>query len=328
MAGGGKKSKQSDKPIYVIVGKDKFLVNQQCQELLDELLTEQERAMALLAADADKIAAVEVFDELRTLPFLAKKRVVLLKDAEDFISKNRPSLERYFDNPGKCGVLVLTVKSWPKSTKLAKKLAKVGRLITVAELKPWQLPQYAMDYAAGRHGKTMHKSAAQLLVELVGDGPGNVIAEIDKLAVYAGAAKTIRPADIEALIGHNRLFNAFAVIDAMTAGTAAKGIERLRKMFAADKNAPFTVVGACAFHFRKMFNAKALLEKGDSPDRVASKLRIWGDRQGFFRQLNRITLAQIGSAIQQLARIDYAVKTGQTRPQVAIEQLVLRLTTR
>jgi len=36
-------------------------------------------------------------------------------------------------------------------------------------------------------------------------------------------------------------------------------------------------------------------------------------------------LKQIGDGIQQLAGIDYAIKTGRTKPQVAIEQLVLSL---
>jgi DNA polymerase III delta subunit len=38
-----------------------------------------------------------------------------------------------------------------------------------------------------------------------------------------------------------------------------------------------------------------------------------------------MTLKQIGEGIQQLAGIDYAIKTGRTTPQVAIEQLVLNL---
>ena len=325
MTAGTKKSKQQTKPIYVIAGKDKFLVDGSCHKLLDELLTPDQRAMALFNADPEKTAIVDIFDELRTMPFLADRRVVVIKDADDFVSQYRQQLEKYFDNPSPCGVLILTVRTWPKTTRLARKLTTAGTLITAAELKPWQLPRYIMDYTRTEHGKTISKPAAEMLVELVGDDPAALASEVEKLAVYTDPQKQITPDHIEALIGHNRLFNAFAVIDAMTAGKRADGIGRLRKMFAADKNAPYTIVGAFAWQLRRLFRARALLDKGNSTDQIASKLKIWRDKDGFFRQINRMSLVQIASAIQQLAHIDHAVKTGRQQIEIAIEQLVLKL---
>ena len=96
-------------------------------------------------------------------------------------------------------------------------------------------------------------------------------------------------------------------------------------MFASDRSTEFTVVGAFAFHFRRMFNARVLLDEGVRPDVIAKKLRIWGNVDGFFTQLRKMSLKQIGDSIQQLAEIDYAIKTGRTKPQVAIERLVLKL---
>jgi DNA polymerase-3 subunit delta len=116
------------------------------------------------------------------------------------------------------------------------------------------------------------------------------------------------------------------VIDKCLAGNAGAAVERLRNMFASDRSTEFTVVGAFAFHFRRMFNARVLLDKGVRPDAIAKKLQIWGNKDGFFAQLRKMSLKQIGDGIQQLAEIDYAIKTGRTKPQVAIEQLVLQLT--
>jgi len=112
------------KSIYVIAGKDESLVNAECRKLRDELLEPQQRAAGLFDANPSQVSASEVLDELRTAPFLSDKRVVVVKDADKFISDNRSLLEKYFDNPCPTGVLVLTVSSWPKQTKLAKKLGK------------------------------------------------------------------------------------------------------------------------------------------------------------------------------------------------------------
>jgi len=109
------------------------------------------------------------------------------------------------------------------------------------------------------------------------------------------------------------------------AGDAGGAVDRLRNMFASDKSTEFKVVGAFAYHFRRMFNAKVLLDEGLSAGEIAKRLGIWGNRDGFFSQLRKMTLKQVGDGIQQLAGIDYAIKTGRTKAQVAIEQLVLKL---
>ena len=96
-------------------------------------------------------------------------------------------------------------------------------------------------------------------------------------------------------------------------------------MFAEDRTAEYTIVGAFAFHFRRMFGAKVLLENGVGPAEIASRLRIWGDRDSFFAQLRKMSLKQISSILQQLAATDYAIKTGRAKAEVAAEQLVLRL---
>jgi DNA polymerase-3 subunit delta len=316
--------------IYVIAGKETSLVNAECEKLLDSAfggLEPKQRVTGLFTAETAGVSASEVLDELRTAPFLTDKRVVLVKNADDFISNNRPLLEKYFDNPCPTGILILTVSSWPSQTKLAKKLSKVGKLISVAAPKPWQLPRRLVDYARDAHGKKLSEDTAALLIELVGDELTRLYSEIDKLALFAYEDKAITISHVESLIGHNRVFGAFAVIDAVIAGKTVQAVARLRNMFAEDKTAQFSIVGAFAFHFRRMFAAKAMLEKGVWTGDIVKKLRIWSNKDSFLAQLRKMSLKQIGSILQQLADIDFKIKTGQTKAEVAIEQLVLNLHT-
>lgn len=316
-----------DELIYVIAGKEESLVSVQCQELLDELLEPSQRTTGLFTAEANEIPVCDVLDELRTAPFLTDKRVVVIKKANEFISynENRQWIEKYFDNPCQTGRLILTVKSWDARTKLAKKLKSVGKLINVTQPKRWQLPQRLVEYANEAHGKKLTRDAAEILVELTGDELPRLYSEIDKLTVYADKDKAITQKHIESLIGHNRLFNAFAVIDAVTDGNAGTAVQRLRGMFAEDRSSEYTVIGAFAFHFRRMFNAKVLLEKGMRPDGIVKQLRMWGNQDKFFAQLRKISLKQIGQFIQYLAQTDYAIKTGQAKTQIEMEQFVLKL---
>jgi len=311
--------------IYVIAGKEESLVNARCQELIDRLVDPQDRMTGLLSADGDQLSISDVLDELRTAPFLTGRRVVVVKGADEFVSKNRSALENYFDKPSATGILVLTVGSWPKQTKLAKKLAKVGTLIEVIPPKRYELPKYLAEYAQRTSKMKLDRPAAEMLIELVGEDLTLLCNEIDKLVLFARDEKAITSKHVESLAGHNRIFGAFEVIEAMIAGDPLQAIRRLRNMFEEDKSAEYTVVGAFAYHLRRMFSAKALLEKGAGPGDVAQKLRIWNNKERFFTQLKQTSLEQLGKYIEQLAAIDYAVKTGQAKTQVAMEQLVLRL---
>lgn len=311
--------------VYVIAGKEDSLVGSECRELLDKLIEPSQRDTGLFKPSADSATASEVLDELRTAPFLTDKRIVLIQNADDFISRNREFIEKYFDNPCPTGRLVFTVRSWDSRTKLAKKLPKIGKLISITTPKPWELPQRLIQYAQDAYNKKLDKNSAQLLVELTGDELTRLYSEIDKLALFAGTEKAITAAHIESLIGHNRMFGAFEVIDEVIAGNAGGALGRLRAMFEADKSTEFTIVGAFAFHLRRMFGAKVLLEKGVRTFEIEKKMRIWSNKEKFFAQLRKVTLGQIGKYIQQLAETDYAIKTGRTKAPVAMEQFVLQL---
>jgi DNA polymerase-3 subunit delta len=321
------KSKKKDYLIYVIAGKEESLVNAECESLVGQLLEPEQRTVGLFRADGAEVSVSDVFDELRTLPFLTAKRVVLVKGADSFISEHRGLLEKYFDSPCSTGILILTVGSWDSRTKLAKKLSKAGRLISVTEPRPWQLPGRLIKYAGDAHDKKLSSEAAELLVELTGDELVRLYSEIDKLALFADKEDSITAEHVESLIGHNRFFNCFAVIDSVVEGDAAEAVGRLRRMFSEDRRAGYTAVGGFAFHFRRMFGAKVMLEKGVRPAEIAGALRIWSNKDRFFLQVRKMSLKQIGSVLEQLAEMDYFIKTGQAQAEVAIEQLVLKLAT-
>jgi DNA polymerase III delta subunit len=148
---------------------------------------------------------------------------------------------------------------------------------------------------------------------------------VDKLAIYVGENAAITPDDVTRLCGNNREYDLFAVIDQMSSGNTAGAVERLRNMFSTSKDAEYTVVGGLAFHFRRMFRARAMMDAGVSTFDIAKDLKIWGDKDAFFVQLRKWQLTTIASIMEALARIDYESKTGQGRTAVEIEQLVMKV---
>src|SRR5262245_8596611 len=67
-----------------------------------------------------------VRDELLTVSMWSERRLVLVEEADDFVSENRETLEKYVDKPAKKSLLVLDVGSFPKTTRLFKAVDKLG----------------------------------------------------------------------------------------------------------------------------------------------------------------------------------------------------------
>ncbi|MHC5158165.1 MAG: DNA polymerase III subunit delta [Planctomycetota bacterium] len=319
------KKQQDMLGFYVIYGEDPFLVANECEKLVRSILGSEDPTMALYEPKASDAQISDVLDELRTLPFLTSKRVVLIKDAEPFVSAHADALEAYLDRTSPTGVLILTLTSWDKRRRLHKKMQKTGGLIEVGKLYSNQLPAYVASYAQQNHAIRLDGQASRFLVELVGDDPGRLCREMDKLVMYVAPRKTVSVNDIESLIGHNRMFNAFDVIDAITSGRTGAAVSRIRNMFQADKNAEFTVVGAFGYHFRRLFRAKGMISKGLSPQQAAAKTGVRYKQNEFLQQLNRLSLHQLAWVLSELGRIDFGMKTGQTSAPIAIERLVLKL---
>jgi DNA polymerase-3 subunit delta len=315
-------------PVYLAAGPDPFLVEQQVQHLVERLLSGEERQTALWQPAADDLPPIaEIFDELRTLPFLASRRVVLIRGAEEFIKNNRDALEKYLGHPSPTGVLILSVSGKADSrTKLTKTLMKAGGLIEAGSMKPSELPRFACGYCQDHFGKSLHPAAAQMLVQLTGDETGRICSELEKLSIYTGNRKGITAEDVGAVVGQNRMFDAFEVIDALMVQKTEEALRRLRNLFEMDKSAEYTVIGAFGFHFRRLFSARALLDKGQPQPVVAKRLGIWDSIAGrFFAQVRMVSLDQLGRILAQLGQIDFMIKTGRTTASSSMERLVVQV---
>jgi DNA polymerase III delta subunit len=81
------------KPIYVIAGKDGFLVKNECERLLDELIEPEQRTTGLWRVEGRNTPITNVLDELRTLPFLGERRVAVIENADKTILKKQAEEE-------------------------------------------------------------------------------------------------------------------------------------------------------------------------------------------------------------------------------------------
>src|SRR3954469_13214129 len=120
-------SKAPVKPIYAVYGDDAYLRQETLETIGRSLFPGgEEDNLATRRFAGDQASLADVLDEVRTLPFLSKRRLVIVEGADPFVTAHRKELEAYAERPSSSGVLVLSVKTWPASTRLAKLVEKAG----------------------------------------------------------------------------------------------------------------------------------------------------------------------------------------------------------
>ena len=70
-------------PVYVLHGDDAFLLDTHRREIVDRVVAGAEAQLCVMSFDGSAELA-DVLDELRTVPFLAPHRLVILRDADAF----------------------------------------------------------------------------------------------------------------------------------------------------------------------------------------------------------------------------------------------------
>jgi len=314
-------------PVYVVWGKDRRVVVDRVSAIRAEVLQGADEQLSLSSYEGEEVELATVLDGLRTVPFLSGRRLVEVREADDFISQHRESLEAYLKKPCATGVLMLVAVSFPGNTRLAKLAAKIGKVYACEPLKPGQLGGFLRDYARREYHLEMTQEAVGLLVELAGEDSGILCREVDKIATYLSVGKgskgRIEAEEVQLLVGNNREYNVFNVIDAMTANRCDLALQRLEQMLSQDREAQYKAVGAFAWHFRRLYHGRLLLEQGVKEEEMVLQQRVWYNKQAFVEQVRRISIGRIGECLRSLRDIDLASKTGGGTVRSGLEKLMV-----
>lgn len=320
-------AKSKRQPTYVLAGDEEFLKRRCRDAIVAHALGGADPAFAVAAYPGDKLDFSTVRNDLTTLPFLSPCRVVVVDPADTFVTNNRPALEKYVTQPAAAGVLVLDVKAFPETTKLAKALpdaAKVGCKAPPA----YKLGGWVREWAKAGHGKTLAADAADLLLDLVGPAMGLLDRELEKLAVAVGVKAGIEAADVARLVGRSSAADVFRILDAVGDGRPDAALGILERLFAEGED-PMAVLGPLTAQLRKLAAVGRLLAEGQAlgPAMDAAKVPAWpAARQGFEKQVKWLGRRRLDQLTGWLVEINHGLKGGNPLPErVQVERLVVRL---
>jgi DNA polymerase-3 subunit delta len=326
-------------PVYYLHGPEDILKDEAVRAILDRALDPSTRDFNFDQRSAAELDPDDVFALCTTLPMMADRRVVVLRDLEAIKRKPRlrTALLRYLERPAPETVLVLVQGSGEAGED--KDVARLALAVSADPLPADRVRKWLQRRATAL-GLTLEEAAAKHLLEAVGGELAPLAAELEKLAALpAGAPLTAEQVGDVVGVRHGQTVFDWrdAVLDDRT-GPAVGLLGPLLDQPGASGVKLVTLlgttlvgVGIARSHYDRKLRGRAL---EDAVFELIRRNRVfgllsWGEEKGrWVRWAPHWPAARLKEAVRAALAADRALKgTTISDERAILTDLVLRLAT-
>jgi len=226
--------------------------------------------------------------------------------------------------------LLIVGKDMPGDHRVAADVREAeGEVRTFTTPRKGDLPRWVI--ARGRkRGVAVERGAAELLAELVGGNSLQLESELEKLATYAGEEQPVTPPMVERLVGAVPQDSIFTLVDAIAAGDEARALRLLQTQLEHASSNPVDfalyLIRMLARQMRILLRIRLAREAGRSTPQITADLKLpryYADR--YFRQAGRLSKGRLQESFEQLAALEYGLKSGRAEPSTGLALLVAEM---
>ena len=272
------------------------------------------------AADA-LIAAVE------TLPFLAEKRLIVVRELAALTGRGEGDdrLIAYLSRIPAASVVIFYVQGKADARKkLYQALKKHGQLVSFAPMDERALQSWIVRTLQGM-GKAISPGDAAFLAFTVGSDASTLHREMEKLAALVGERPAVDRADIQAICTRSLECTVFETVDAVVAGQQARALTLLHDMLASGSDR-LGILAMLLRQYRLIFFVKVMQQEKLPPAEIKKRLGLPGfAAERTLRQAAAYTGYQARRAMEACLRAEYQVKSGAWNQVGALEGCILQI---
>lgn len=318
---------------YIFYGSDDLARDEALSAILARVPDPAMAELNTTRLDGRKLTFSELRYACDTVPFLTERRIVIVDGLLERL-KNGPKefadqLAAYLGElPAHARLFLIEgdkidkrMGLWKRAVQLEE--AKKGVIREFEKPKREQLPRWIQHRTRQKGGQIDHR-AAEELATFVGDDLRLLDSEIDKLVTYADG-DLITQETVRTLVPYTAEANIFGLMDAIGQRDLRRAMSSLQQLLNQNAAPPY-------LHFmltrqiRILLQVKELSELGSTQAEIRQKLGLHPFVvEKTLKQVGRFTLESLEAAFERLLDADYAMKTGQVEPELALQLLVADL---
>ncbi|MCH7708472.1 MAG: DNA polymerase III subunit delta [Myxococcales bacterium] len=307
------------RPAYLVVGSEPLLRDDAVAALRKATVGDGPADFNFDRLDGANTTPAALMDVIRSLPVMAPRRLVVLRDPEPRRGAAKALPEAIAEAVGQLEadgetVLVVVAEKVDGRSRWVKAFGANARVDCDPPKRSRELVNF-VKAEAKRQEVSLVSGAAELLAERVGPHLLMLRHEITKASLLAGLGKQVTRDHVAASTSDIAEEPIWDLTDAIGEGRGAEALGTLGKLLSAGA-APPAVLGSLVSHFRRLLR----LRSGGNvpgPPFVQRKLDS---------QASRYTERRLIACLQAIHQTDLALKgAGGLRPELALERLVIGL---
>ena len=316
-------SKGEKRPLYVFFGDEPFLIQESLRDLVDHLLGASLRDFNLDVFYAGDVEVERVRDVVDTLPMMAERRVVVVREAQLLKAKELEGLLSLIENPVESCSLIFVFSDFDQRLKFSKLALKNGTVVKFERPAEREVQSWITKLAKGL-GKKIETRASERLYERVGASLIDLHQEIRKLSQYVGDRDTIQEADVEAVVSSLRADTVFQLADAIGDSDRSSALVSLANLLDHGEN-PIGITSLIGRHIRILTAVREGLDRGMTASQLSQKVGV----PPFFvskyiEQSRRWTPPRLKRAQYVLLQTDRGLKSSSVAPHLWLENFVVK----
>lgn len=309
-------------PLYFLFGEEPYLLNQSVERFKYSVLTEGAvdfNYSLFYASDAD-IGVVR--DAVETLPMMAARRLIILKEAQELTDKEWQELEPLIETPVESSVFVVLASRVDKRKKQIRALLEKADCVEFKKPYENQIPSW-VNYIAQTLGLTISNDAIHLLHKLVGHHLTEIEAEMKKLGEYAGNRR-IEISDVSQVVSRSKEENVFDFTKAIGENDRVRALEHLVHLLDQGQN-EIGIISLVARHVRILLTLKKGIDEGLNGAKLAHYAQIPPYfLDGYVSQARLWTAKRLEQTLIVLSETDKALKSSPLSSHIWLENMVLK----
>ncbi|QPC46946.1 DNA polymerase III subunit delta [Mangrovibacillus cuniculi] len=274
--------KEAPAPIYLIYGKESYLIGETKNRMMIHFVEEESRDFNVSIYDMEETPIEVALSDAETLPFFGERKVIFIERPHFLTSEKSKSkvehdldtLLQYIQSPSPYASVVFLAQyekldERKKVTKLLKKQGVVyeASLLNADELTNW------VNQSCAEAAFSIQPQAIELLLYRSNFQLQTVVNELAKLMLYAQDQQRITYDMVEDLTPRSLEQNVFELVECTVNGEVSKALRiyhDLRKM----NEEPLKLLALLAGQFRLMYQVKALLQQGYGQPQIAKQIGV------------------------------------------------------
>ncbi|HZJ58543.1 MAG TPA: DNA polymerase III subunit delta [Clostridia bacterium] len=317
--------------VYLFFGEEEYIKQEALNQTIETLVDPSLRDLNYAQMDGSLVDLDYIINACETLPFMADKRLVVIKDLPVLKGRSDGGIDEtgfldYIKGMSETTCLILYCRdSVDKRRKIYRSIKSTDKALEFRHIKGRELYTW-INQTVERHGKRISFNDANHLVDLVGNNLEDISNELKKLISYVGRDTEINVGAMDQVIVPTLEQSIFQLVDAIGEKRAGEALSVLGNLIYGGEQAIQPILAMIARQFRLILQSKGYHNMGYTYEAIAAKLkqRLFVVRKCLAQGRN-FTVEQLKKGLNLCLETDYEIKLGRIKDTMALELIIIKM---